>query len=82
MASGGSHTDGQWWRATTGGDPLVVTLGCLEDLSMEQEVLAGAAAVEHAPLSALSAEREEATAAVLVTSLVFLPGLAQQRLRF
>ncbi|XP_006662540.2 C-terminal binding protein AN-like [Oryza brachyantha] len=64
-----------------GGEPLVVTLNCLEDPSMEQEVLAGAAAVEHAPLSALSAGRVEAAAAVLVTSLAFLPRAAQRRLR-
>uniref|UniRef100_A0A0E0IVG1 D-isomer specific 2-hydroxyacid dehydrogenase NAD-binding domain-containing protein n=1 Tax=Oryza nivara TaxID=4536 RepID=A0A0E0IVG1_ORYNI len=64
-----------------GGEPLVVTLNCLEDPSMEQEVLAGAAAVEHAPLSALSSGRVEAAAAVLLTSLAFLPRAAQRRLR-
>nr|CAB3453517.1 unnamed protein product [Digitaria exilis] len=61
--------------------PLVVTLNCLEDPSLEQDALSGAAAVEHAPLSALSAGRVEAAAAVLVPSLAFLPRAAQRRLR-
>nr|CAB3469738.1 unnamed protein product [Digitaria exilis] len=64
-----------------GRQPLVVTLNCLEDPSLEQDALSGAAAVEHAPLSALSAGRVEAAAAVLVPSLAFLPRAAQRRLR-
>ncbi|KAL6641371.1 hypothetical protein ACP70R_019552 [Stipagrostis hirtigluma subsp. patula] len=64
-----------------GGQPLVVALNCLEDPSVEQEALAGAAAVEHAPLSALSSGRVEAAAAVLLPSLAFLPRAAQRRLR-
>ncbi|XP_062205495.1 C-terminal binding protein AN-like [Phragmites australis] len=63
------------------GQPLVVSLNCIEDPSLEQEALAGAAAVEHAPLSALSAGRVEAAAAVLLPSLAFLPRAAQRRLR-
>ncbi|CAN6306053.1 unnamed protein product [Urochloa humidicola] len=61
--------------------PLVVALNCLEDSSLEQEALSGAAAVEHAPLSALSAGRVESAAAVLLPSLAFLPRAAQRRLR-
>ncbi|CAL4915265.1 unnamed protein product [Urochloa decumbens] len=61
--------------------PLVVALNCLEDPSLEQEALSGAAAVEHAPLSALSAGRVESAAAVLLPSLAFLPRAAQRRLR-
>ncbi|CAN6288947.1 unnamed protein product [Urochloa humidicola] len=61
--------------------PLVVALNCLEDPSLEQDALSGAAAVEHAPLSALSAGRVEAAAAVLLPSLAFLPRAAQRRLR-
>nr|CAB3500315.1 unnamed protein product [Digitaria exilis] len=64
-----------------GGQPLVVTLNCLEDPSLEQDALSGAAAVEHAPLSALSAGRVESAAAVLLPSLAFLPRAAQRRLR-
>ncbi|KAL6905243.1 hypothetical protein ACP4OV_002844 [Aristida adscensionis] len=64
-----------------GGQPLVVALNCLEDPSLEQEALAGAAAVEHAPLAALSSGRVEAAAAVLLPSLAFLPRAAQRRLR-
>ncbi|TVU31908.1 hypothetical protein EJB05_23613, partial [Eragrostis curvula] len=64
-----------------GGQPLVVTLNCIEDPSAEQDALAGAAAVEHAPLSALASGRVEAAAAVLLPSLAFLPRAAQRRLR-
>ncbi|OEL38306.1 C-terminal binding protein AN [Dichanthelium oligosanthes] len=67
--------------AMAGGAPLVVTLNCLEDPSLEQDALSGAAAVEHAPLSSLSAGRVEAAAAVLLPSLAFLPRAAQRRLR-
>ncbi|CAN6284130.1 unnamed protein product [Urochloa humidicola] len=70
--TGGGHPQSQ---------PLVVALNCLEDPSLEQEALSGAAAVEHAPLSALSAGRVESAAAVLLPSLAFLPRAAQRRLR-
>jgi phosphoglycerate dehydrogenase-like enzyme len=61
--------------------PLVVTLNCLDDPFLEQDALSGAAAVEHAPLSALSAGRVESATAVLLPSLAFLPRAAQRRLR-
>jgi phosphoglycerate dehydrogenase-like enzyme len=64
-----------------GGQPLVVSLNCLDDPSLEQEGLAGVAAVEHVPLSAVASGRVEAAAAVLLTSLAFLPRAAQRRLR-
>jgi phosphoglycerate dehydrogenase-like enzyme len=64
-----------------GGQPLVVTLNCIEDPAVEREALAGAAAVEHAPLSALASGRVEAAAAVLLPSFAFLPRAAQRRLR-
>ncbi|CAM0956380.1 unnamed protein product [Alopecurus aequalis] len=67
--------------AAGGGQPLVVTLNCLEDPSVERDALAGAAAVEHAPLSALSSGHVESAAVVLLTSLAFLPRAAQRRLR-
>ncbi|CAL4931972.1 unnamed protein product [Urochloa decumbens] len=70
--AGGGHPQSQ---------PLVVALNCLEDPSLEQEALSGVAAVEHAPLSALSAGRVESAAAVLLPSLAFLPRAAQRRLR-
>jgi phosphoglycerate dehydrogenase-like enzyme len=63
------------------GQPLVVTLNCIEDPVVERNALAGAAAVEHAPLSALASGRVEAAAAVLLPSLAFLPRAAQRRLR-
>ena len=58
--------------------PAFLALNCLEDPSLEQEALSGAAAVEHAPLCA---GRVEAAAAVLLPSLAFLPRAAQRRLR-
>ncbi|XP_008805571.1 C-terminal binding protein AN-like [Phoenix dactylifera] len=61
--------------------PLVVSLNCLEDPSLEQEVLAGVAAIEHVGLSRLADGRIESAAAVLVHSLAFLPRAAQRRLR-
>jgi hypothetical protein len=64
-----------------GGQPLVVSLNCLDDPSLEQEGLAGVAAVEHVALSAVASGRVEAAAAVLLPSLAFLPRAAQRRLR-
>ncbi|GJN09243.1 hypothetical protein PR202_ga27231 [Eleusine coracana subsp. coracana] len=62
-----------------GGQPLVVSLNCLDDPALEQEGLAGVAAVEHVPLSAVASGRVEAAAAVLLPSLAFLPRAAQRR---
>lgn len=61
--------------------PLVVSLNCIEDLALEQDSLAGVAAVEHVPLSRLSDGKIESAAAVLLHSLAFLPRAAQRRLR-
>ncbi|KAL7591483.1 hypothetical protein Lser_V15G31548 [Lactuca serriola] len=61
--------------------PLVVTLNCIEDASIEQEYLAGIARVEHVPLSLLAEAKIESAAAVLLHSLAFLPRAAQRRLR-
>nr|XP_010933955.1 C-terminal binding protein AN [Elaeis guineensis] len=61
--------------------PLVVSLNCLEDPSLEQEGLEGVAAVEHVGLSHLADGRIESAAAVLVHSLAFLPRAAQRRIR-
>ncbi|MED6172866.1 hypothetical protein PIB30_053952 [Stylosanthes scabra] len=61
--------------------PLVVTLNCIEDCSLELESLAGVAAVEHVPLSRLSDGKIESAAAVLLHSLAYLPRAAQRRLR-
>ncbi|KAM0895377.1 hypothetical protein ACQ4PT_023886 [Festuca glaucescens] len=63
------------------GHPLVVSLNCLDDPSLEQELLSGVAGVEHVPLSALASGRVESAAAVLLPSLAFLPRAAQRRLR-
>ncbi|KAK1408831.1 hypothetical protein QVD17_40913 [Tagetes erecta] len=61
--------------------PLVITLNCIEDTSIEHEYLAGVARVEHVPLSLLAEAKIESAAAVLLHSLVFLPRAAQRRLR-
>ncbi|KAJ8512476.1 hypothetical protein OPV22_002910 [Ensete ventricosum] len=61
--------------------PLVVSLNCLEDPSLERVALAGAAAVEHVGLTGLSGGRIESAAVVLLHSLVLLPPAAQRRLR-
>ena len=72
-------------RSPSGGGgqppPLVVSLSCLDDPSLEQEQLAGVAGVEHVPLSALASGRVESAAAVLLPSLAYLPRAAQRRLR-
>lgn len=60
--------------------PLVVSLNCLEDVSLEQEVLEGVASVEHVGLAQIAGGRIESAAAVLVHSLAFLPRAAQRRL--
>ncbi|MFS7932314.1 putative glycerate dehydrogenase [Helianthus anomalus] len=61
--------------------PLVVTLNCIEDTTIEQQYLTGIARVEHVPLSLLSEAKIESAAAVLLHSLAFLPRAAQRRLR-
>lgn len=61
--------------------PLVVTLNCVEETSLEQQCLSGVARVEHVPLSRLAESRIESAAAVLLHSLAFLPRAAQRRLR-
>ncbi|KAL5572933.1 hypothetical protein UlMin_022530 [Ulmus minor] len=61
--------------------PLVVSLNCIEDCALEQESLAGVAAVEHVPLSRLADGKIETAAAVLIHSLAYLPRAAQRRLR-
>ncbi|CAM0870259.1 unnamed protein product [Alopecurus aequalis] len=61
--------------------PLVVSLNCIDDPSLEQELLAGVAGVEHVPLSSLTSGRVESAAAVLLPSLASLPRAAQRRLR-
>ncbi|RWW30219.1 hypothetical protein GW17_00005212 [Ensete ventricosum] len=61
--------------------PLVVSLNCLEDPSLEREALAGSAAVEYVGLPGLSSGRIESATAVLIHSLALLPRAAQRRLR-
>ncbi|XP_078447829.1 NAD(P)-binding Rossmann-fold superfamily protein [Wolffia australiana] len=61
--------------------PLVVSLNCLHDTSLESQALAGLALVEHVSLARLAEARTESAAAVLVQSLAFLPRAAQRRLR-
>ncbi|XP_022935511.1 C-terminal binding protein AN [Cucurbita moschata] len=60
--------------------PLVVTLNCIEDCSLEQDCLAGVAVVEHVPLSRLADGKIESATAVLLHSLAYLPRAAQRRL--
>ncbi|XP_058105273.1 C-terminal binding protein AN-like isoform X2 [Magnolia sinica] len=61
--------------------PLVVSLNCLEDPTLEQDSLSGLAAVEHVSLARIAEGRIESAAAVLLHSLAFLPRAAQRRLR-
>ncbi|KAG6725485.1 hypothetical protein I3842_02G034200 [Carya illinoinensis] len=61
--------------------PSVVTLNCIEDCALEQESLAGVAAVEYVPLSRLADGKIESAAAVILHSLSYLPRAAQRRLR-
>lgn len=61
--------------------PLVITLNCIEDTTLEQECLSGIALIEHVPLSRLAEARIESATAVLLHSLAFLPRAAQRRLR-
>ncbi|KAK1325940.1 C-terminal binding protein AN [Acorus calamus] len=61
--------------------PLVISLNCLDDCSLEQECLSGVAVVEHVGLDRISAGRIESAAAVLLHSLSFIPRAAQRRLR-
>lgn len=61
--------------------PLIVTLNCIEDNSLEEESLAGVAIIEHVGLSRLADGKIESAAAVLLHSLAFLPRAAQRRLR-
>ncbi|CAL9087345.1 unnamed protein product [Musa textilis] len=52
--------------------PLVGSLNCLEDPSLDREALAGAAVVEHVGLSGLAGGRIESAAVVLLHSLALL----------
>ncbi|KOM26511.1 hypothetical protein LR48_Vigan280s001100, partial [Vigna angularis] len=61
--------------------PLVVTLNCIDDCSLELQSLAGVADVEHVPLSCLSKGKIESAAAVLLHSLAYLLRAAQRCLR-
>lgn len=61
--------------------PLIVSLNCLEDCSLEQETLTGIAIVEHIGLNRLTDGKIESAAAVLLHSLAFLPRAAQRRLQ-
>ncbi|XP_076957459.1 C-terminal binding protein AN-like [Bidens hawaiensis] len=61
--------------------PLVVTLNCIEDTSIEHQYLSGLARVEHAPLHLLAESKLESATAVILHSLAFLPRAAQRRLR-
>ncbi|CAA7392056.1 unnamed protein product [Spirodela intermedia] len=61
--------------------PLVVSLNCLEDTSLEAEGLSGVAMVEHVGLGRIAEGRIESAAAVIVQSLAFLPRAAQRRLQ-
>ncbi|GAB4861678.1 hypothetical protein Ancab_036931 [Ancistrocladus abbreviatus] len=61
--------------------PLVITLNCIEEYSLEQESLAGVATVEHVGLSRLADGRIESASAILLHSLAFIPRAAQRRLR-
>lgn len=68
-----SHRKNPNPNANTPQLPLVVTLSCIEDNELEQDSLAGVAAVEHVGLNRLADGKIESAAAVLLHSLAFLP---------
>ncbi|PWA35860.1 NAD(P)-binding Rossmann-fold superfamily protein [Artemisia annua] len=61
--------------------PLIITLNCIEDTSLESQYLSSIARVEHVPLHLLADSNIEHASAVLLHSLAFLPRAAQRRLR-
>ena len=61
--------------------PLIVALNCLEDCLLEQEALQDVAQIQHVSLSQISEGKIEASIAVLLHSLTFLPRAAQKRLQ-
>ncbi|KAI7733659.1 hypothetical protein M8C21_028602, partial [Ambrosia artemisiifolia] len=61
--------------------PLVITLNCIEDTSIEHQYLTNIARVDHVPLSHLTDAKIESASAVILHSLVYLPRAAQRRLR-
>ncbi|GKF15870.1 hypothetical protein Tco_0057332 [Tanacetum coccineum] len=61
--------------------PLIITLNCIEDTSLESQYLSTLARVEHVPLHLLADSNIEQASAVLLHSLAFLPRAAQRRLR-
>ncbi|GAA0145964.1 hypothetical protein LIER_06028 [Lithospermum erythrorhizon] len=61
--------------------PLVVTLNCIEEPTLEQSSLNSVAQLHHIPLSHLSSSPLPHAAAVLLHSLAFLPRAAQRLLR-
>ena len=61
--------------------PLIVALNCLEDCLLEQEALQDVAQIQHISLSQISEGKIEASIAVLLHSLTFLPRAAQKRLQ-
>ncbi|KAK1420210.1 hypothetical protein QVD17_21616 [Tagetes erecta] len=69
------------YRSNSSPLPLVITLNCIEDTSIEHEYLSGIARVEHVPLSLLADAKIESAAAVILHSLAFLPRAVQRRLR-
>ncbi|GKD70944.1 C-terminal binding protein AN-like protein, partial [Tanacetum coccineum] len=61
--------------------PLIITLNCIEDTSLESQYLSTLARIEHVPLHLLADSNIEHASAVLLHSLAFLPRAAQRRLR-
>nr|GEY71784.1 C-terminal binding protein AN-like [Tanacetum cinerariifolium] len=61
--------------------PLIITLNCIEDTTLESQYLSTLARVEHVPLHLLADSNIEHASAVLLHSLAFLPRAAQRRLR-
>ncbi|KAG0560583.1 hypothetical protein KC19_10G191300 [Ceratodon purpureus] len=61
--------------------PLVVALNCLEHCRLEQDALAGIAEFRHVGLTQVTEGKIEGAMAVLTSSLAYLPGAAQRRLK-
>ncbi|KAI4303387.1 hypothetical protein MLD38_039027 [Melastoma candidum] len=62
--------------------PLVVTLNCIDDPTLEQTLLSHVATVSHVPLTHLTTSSSllSSASAVLIHSLSYLPRAAQRRL--
>ncbi|KAI4338389.1 hypothetical protein MLD38_023454 [Melastoma candidum] len=69
--------------STSSSLPLVVTLNCIDDPTLEQALLSHVATVSHVPLTHLTTSSSllSSASAVIIHSLSYLPRAAQRRLQ-